>query len=270
MKYEPIKASLGKIFNRHPFLRILFYRLLHILLLRSWHIRKHLKQIVPLIDKDAHILDAGAGFGQYTYYLSRFSDQWSIKAVDINPIQVKESNRFFNSINLSHRVKFEVADLTHFSEENTYQLIISVDVMEHIEEDTRVFQNLYNSLKKGGFLLISTPSDKGGSDAHSHEDVSFIEEHVRNGYSIEDITSKLQKAGFTKITCKYQYGIPGSLAWHLSMKYPIILLNISKIFFIILPFYYGLLMPICLLLNFLDVRISHTSGTGLIVIAKKD
>ena len=50
---------------------------------------------------------------------------------------------------------------------NIYNIILSVDVMEHIEEDVLVFQNFYKSLKNNGVLLISTPSDKGGSDVHN-------------------------------------------------------------------------------------------------------
>ena len=41
------------------------------------------------------------------------------------------------------------------------------------------------------YLLISTPSDKGGSDVHNDDEESFIDEHVRDGYSIKDITEKL-------------------------------------------------------------------------------
>ena len=80
------------------------------------------------------------------------------------------------------------ADLTTLADKNTYNIILSVDVMEHIEEDVKVFRNFYNSLQENGILLISTPSDKGGSDVHSDEEESFIDEHVRDGYSIQDIS----------------------------------------------------------------------------------
>ena len=46
MQYDPIKRKLGKVFNTTPSMRKLFYRLLDILLLRSWHIRKVIKQWV--------------------------------------------------------------------------------------------------------------------------------------------------------------------------------------------------------------------------------
>jgi hypothetical protein len=127
-------------------------------------------------------------------------------------------------------------------------------------------------MKENGMLLISTPSDQGGSDAHDHEgdEVSgFIDEHVRDGYNIEEIKEKLRSAGFREIYARYQYGKPGSLSWRLSMKYPIKLLGVSKIFFVVLPFYYLLTFPVSALLNWLDLKIEHRTGTGLIVTAFK-
>ena len=65
------------------------------------------------------------------------------------------------------------------------------------------------SLKKGGRVIISTPSDKGGSDVHHDHDESFIDEHVRDGYGIDEIDNKLKDAGFNKVVAKYTYGRPG-------------------------------------------------------------
>ncbi len=111
-----------------------------------------------------------------------------------------------------------------------YDIILSVDVMEHIEEDELVFRNFYRALKPGGIILISTPSDKGGSDVHNDEEQSFIDEHVRDGYSIDEISQKLTHAGFNNIKASYTYGKPGNISWRLSMKYPVEMLNISKAF----------------------------------------
>jgi SAM-dependent methyltransferase len=108
--------------------------------------------------------------------------------------------------------------------------------MEHIEEDILVFKNFYRSLKNNGILLISTPSDKGGSDVHGNQKESFIDEHVRDGYGIKDLTGKLLLAGFKTVEACYTYGKPGNISWRLSMKYPIKMLNASYLFFLLLPF----------------------------------
>jgi hypothetical protein len=141
--------------------------------------------------------------------------------------------------------------------------------MEHIEEDVQVFRNFYNSLQNNGILLISTPSDQGGSDVHGEEEESFIDEHVRDGYSIKDITEKLTAAGFRNIETSYTYGTPGNLSWRLSMKYPIKMLNFSYLFFLVLPFYYLIVFPVSVILNFFDLYMTHETGTGLLVTARK-
>jgi len=269
MQYDNIKQSLGNVFNRHPFLRKCFYGMLDLLLLRAWHVKKELRRIRRILPADARILDAGAGFGQYAYYMSLLCRGWQIKAVDVKSEQVNDSNLFFAKIGRSDRVRFETADLTEFDDPNQYHLAISVDVMEHILDDTTVFHNIFTSLKPGGILLISTPSDKGGSDACAHHG-SFIDEHVRNGYNIEEITSKLTDAGFSEVEAQYTYGRPGHISWLLSMKYPMLMLRVSKLFFILLPFYYMVVFPFCLLLNWRDVAAEHKSGTGLKVKARKN
>ncbi len=269
MQYDPIKRSLGTIFNKTPLFRKIFYHLLDILLLRAWYIKREIKKWQKNSPQNSKILDAGAGFGQYVYFLASLNSTYKIQAVDVKEEQVADCNQFFEKIGKKNQVHFEVADLTEFQEQEAFDLIISVDVMEHIAEDVQVFKNFHFSMKKNAMLLISTPSDKGGSDVHSEEEHSFIDEHVRDGYNIADIESKLKSAGFSKVEAKYSYGKSGSLAWKLSMKIPITLLNITKLFFILLPIYYLLVFPFCLLLNNLDLNGEHSEGTGLIVKAWK-
>jgi 2-polyprenyl-3-methyl-5-hydroxy-6-metoxy-1,4-benzoquinol methylase len=269
MKYDPIKKSLGKVFNKTPFLRKLFYHLLNLLLLRSWHIRKELRKVKKTMSDSPEILDAGSGFGQYVYTMTLQFPDSNITAVDVKQEQIDDCNLFFEKIGKSKRVRFEYADLTKYIKPDFYNLALSVDVMEHIEEDVTVFKNLANSLKKGGILLISTPSDQGGSDVHDDDDESFIEEHVRDGYAISDIEKKLKIAGFSVIESKYSYGLPGKISWKLSMKWPILMANTSKFLFILLPFYYLVAYPIAFILNIIDVHTKHKTGTGLIVKAIK-
>lgn len=274
MQYDPIKKSLGVVFNRTPWLRKCFYRLLDILLLRTWHVKKAFRQWAVEFKGAAQLLDAGSGFGQYTYFMAKFNRKWQVKGVDVKEEQVNDCNQFFSRAGLPN-AHFEVGDLSRLNESAAYDFILSVDVMEHIEEDVKVFENFHTALREKGMLLISTPSDKGGSDVHEHDhhhndgSDSFIDEHVRDGYNIEAIQQKLKKAGFNRTEAAYAYGWPGKLSWRLSMKYPIQLLNTTRLFFILLPFYYLITFPFALLLNVLDVNIRHREGTGLIVKAWK-
>ncbi len=269
MKYEPIKQFLGTLFNRQPVLRIAFYKLMNLLLLRTWHVKKVIRSWSKKQGENAHILDAGAGFGQYSYFISSLSKNYKITGIDILSEQIQDCNAFFSKINRNDRVQFYEYDITQFQNPDTYNLIAAVEVREHIEDDVKVFRNFCQSLQKDGMLVISTPSDQGGSEVHDNDDESFIAEHVRPGYNKEELEHKLKTAGFHNITIYYSYGKPGKLAWKLSMKYPIIMLNKSKLFFLILPFYYIFTYPVAYILNHRDVQSNHRTGTGLIAIAYK-
>jgi SAM-dependent methyltransferase len=268
VKYDPIKGTVGRVVRHNIQLRKLLYKLLGLMFLREWHVKRELRSIF----RDAtplRILDAGAGFGQYSYYCAKRFPAASIYAVDIKGEQVEDCTRFFKSARLEN-VRFAVEDLTRIEHTDEFDLAISVDVMEHIPEDLTVLRNLHRSLRRGGTLLINTPSNLGGSDARSPEDKSFIEEHARTGYSVEEIRGKLESAGFTVERIAFTYGPCGSVAWRLGIKYPMVMLNTSRLLFLLLPFYYLLTLPFTLLLMYLDYAMINKTGSGLLVIAKKN
>lgn len=271
MQYDPVKRRLGAVFNRSPFLRKVFYRLLDLLLLRAWHVHKELRaweRTLPRPAVPASVYDAGAGFGQYSHWIASRHPDWPVLALDVKAEQVADCNDFFRRIGRPN-VRFEVGDVTKHVVPNAYDLVVCVDVMEHIEEDEKAMANYAASLKPGGMLIISTPSDQGGSDVHGEGESSFIEEHVRDGYNIRDIEAKLLRNGFSRVEARYSYGTPGKISWRLSMKWPLMMLNASKLCFLVLPFYYAVAYPVAYALNWADVSIAHPTGTGLIVKAWK-
>lgn len=268
MHYDPIKKSIGNVVRDNVVLRTLLYKLLGLMFLREWHVKRELRAILTHHPQFTRIFDAGSGFGQYSYYVAKRFPHISIHAVDVKAEQIEDCRKFFSKANITN-VQFSVEDLTEPKHENEFDLIMSVDVMEHIPDDIDVFQNLYKALKPGGLVLVNTPSNVGGSDAESPEDESFIGEHARNGYGVEEIRTKLESGGFSVEQIKFTYGHWGSLAWQWGIKYPMQMLHLSKLLFFLLPFYYMLTLPFTLLLMYLDYAMTNTTGTGLLVIAKK-
>jgi len=269
MHYDPIKNVFASLIKKYPFLRITFYKLLDIFFLRSWYVRRELMKLRKAFGaKTIEIYDAGTGFGQYSYFMSKKLNPTNIFSVDIKEDWIKDAEDFFSQIKTQH-IKFKTEDLLQINHENRFDLILCVDVMEHIHDDIKVFSNFYRALKSGGFLLINTPSIYGGSDVHSNEDESFIGEHARVGYSQEDLENKLHPLGFMTYKCQYTYGFWGDKSWRLGIKYPMILLNFSKLFFIILPIYYLITFPFTLLLMILDYNTKNKIGSGINFIAQK-
>ncbi|HOU96342.1 MAG TPA: class I SAM-dependent methyltransferase [Bacteroidales bacterium] len=269
MQFEPLKEQAGRYLRKSGILRKIFYSGLNLLFLRSWHLHKALRSLRKTLPKDASVLDAGSGLGQHSWYMAKKNKGWKIKGIDIIKQQADDCNMFFGSEGMVGRVHFETGDLAALNEREAFNLIISVDVMEHIENDRQVFRNFWSALKPDGIVLITTPSNIDNSGKTGTNAASFVSEHVRSGYGIDEIAEKLNEAGFSKLGIKYTYGWPGHISWLLSIKYPAVMIEKSKFFFIILPFYYIPVLPIALILNIFDTCIDHKTGTGLLITAYK-
>ena len=270
MYYDPIKNIFANTIRKFPFLRILFYKILDLMFLRSWFVRRELRELRRQFSgKSISIYDAGSGFGQYTYFMSKRMNPCQILSVDVKENWINDCRHFFKQRKINN-VSFDVEDLTSINHQSNFDLIVCVDVMEHINEDVTVFRNFYESLTSGGFLLINSPSIFGGSDVHEDDEESFISEHARDGYSKEDLESKLHPLGFSTYKCRYTYGFWGDKAWRLGIKYPMLLLNISKIFLLILPIYYLMTIPFTLMMMYLDFTKVSKTGSGINFIAKKN
>ena len=269
MHYDPIKNVFAKFVDKNIFLRKIFFKFLNLFFLRQWYVQRELKNLFSASKTDIKMLDAGTGFGQYSYFCLKNFPSFKIHSTDIEMKHVEASEYFFSRTEFKNRINFKIDDLTKINFENEFDFILSVDVMEHIKEDELVFKNFYRALKQNGTLLVNTPSVYGGSDTDDESEESFIGEHARNGYSVEDISQKLKGAGFKIEKIKFTYGKIGMASWRLAIKIPMMMLNASKIFFLILPFYYLATFWFALILMFADYKSENKIGAGLLVIARK-
>ncbi|HPI38556.1 MAG TPA: methyltransferase domain-containing protein [Ignavibacteriaceae bacterium] len=268
MHYDPVKDVFASAIKKNPSLRILFYKLLDMMFLRSWYVRRELKAIRIKLNGKLNIYDAGTGYGQYSYFMAKKLQPNKIYAVDVKENWIKDCETFFKAKGFKE-VAFGIEDLTEIKHKEQFDLIVCVDVMEHIVEDVKVFSNYYNALKTGGVLLINTPSIFGGSDVHDDDDESFVGEHARDGYSFEDLRDKLSPLGFHNFKHKYSYGYWGDKAWRLGIKYPMLALNKSKVLLLLLPFYYLVTLIPVLILMFVDYNSNNKVGSGITFIAEK-
>lgn len=271
MFYDPIKDRLGSAFSTHPVLQKTFYTMLNVVFLRAWYVRRELRRLVTSFpgNQTVNVLDAGTGFGQYAYFLAHEFPNVEVLAVDVKEDYLENAERFIGRTPERDRVRFAKIDLTVLDISERFDLILSVDVMEHIEEDRAVFRNFERVLNPGGYVVINTPSDLGGSDVGGVEDESFIEEHVRPGYNREELSAKLRESGLNTVRAIYTYGRYGSKAWRLLIKWPMQMLERNRASFAVLPFYYLAAFPVGTALNALDVRDENQEGTGLLVVAQK-
>jgi 2-polyprenyl-3-methyl-5-hydroxy-6-metoxy-1,4-benzoquinol methylase len=274
MDYDPVKDRLGGFFWRRPARTRLFFKGLDLVFLRSWYVRRRLRALLDEMPRDraVRVLDAGTGFGQYAWWLVSTFPNVEVTAVDVKEEYLRRARGFIEGTRHAGRVRFDVRDLTQpppASERGAYDLVLSVDVMEHIEDDRAVFRGFAEVLREGGHALVNTPSDLGGSGVTEEGGESFIGEHVREGYAYEELREKLETAGLRVVGHEYTYGPAGSLAWRLLIKGPIRALNRSWAFAPLVALYYLPALPVGLALNAVDLAGRHRRGTGHLMVARK-
>jgi len=97
-----------------------------------------------------HILEIGCGHGDVTReYIA--PNCASVVATDI-------VNRF-RAEETSGNISFQLEDALDLSfPEETFDGVISIDVIEHVEDDTRFIRESMRVLKEGGTLFFATPN----------------------------------------------------------------------------------------------------------------
>lgn len=270
ISYDQVKDPLAGVIRHSAILRRLFYLVLDLLFLRSWYIRKFLRSYGDKRDhKNWALLDAGCGFGQYDrFILDRFKSV-SITAVDVKESYLNDCRSYFSRTGRGDRIRLEKADLLTLDRKELFDMVLCVDVLEHIEEDLKALENLRESLKPGGVILIHSPSHLSAEDADDEEG-SFVDEHARSGYSRSELTGKLQTAGFEPIEAGYTYGRWGHLSWVWIVKWPMLLLNrVGLAGGLLLIPYYLVTLPIGLLLNRMDMIGLNQKGTGIYAVGRR-
>ena len=221
--------------------------------LRASYFRKIIRQF-----RFKRIMDAGCGIGLYSFYLGKKYPRAMIDACDSNIDYIDAGNRLLSQLKLSN-VKMFQANLSQLSEVNRYDLVISIDTLEHITDDGQVLTNFYRALKDGGILYINTPHRRHGK-RYLRSLRYEGKDHVRAGYTEQELTKLLQDSGFKVNTVRKVWGFWGEwceeLYWLTILRLP-------------LPFA-GLLFPLLSVISLLDTVARNSKGYGLLVITQKE
>ena len=197
------------------------------------------------------VLEIGSGVGNITKFLL---DRELIIATDV---ELKYLALLKNTFGKYKKFVIEHLDLSG-SEMERYQSyhidsVLCFNVLEHIEQDEKALENIYNLLEPRGRLLLLVPSHPwlyGSLDQH-------LGHHRR--YRKKELKNKLEAMGFKVIFLKYFNRI-GILGWFLNSK----ILRRKR-----LPSFqlriYNLLVP----LFKLEKIFPFPFGTSLLVVAEK-
>ncbi len=258
MEYEPLKRVLNSAISRVPFLRRILYLLMDALILRQWYVKREIKKIMnerPV----ARFYDSGAGLCQYSHFILKNYKDVEILSVDLKEEMLISFSEYVTPCE-QKRVKTVKADLQDYIPADEQDLIVAVDILEHIEDDTAVLANFRKSISERGYLIISTP--------HSSKEAGFTSEHYREGYSRNHLEKKLASTGWEIREFYYSYGFWGNVAWYLTMRFPLSVVNRFKPLIILLPLYYLLVyLPVFLMMT-RDYKGNNKKGKGIVVVAR--
>jgi len=102
------------------------------------------------------------------------------------------------------KVKFLEHDITRGPLPYVYDYIVCIDVIEHIEQDELAIKNIFQSLKKSGTLILSTPnrlSRYRKSEDHIRE---YNSDELKKLLQSQFSDVKLMGYGWTNIETNYE------------------------------------------------------------------
>ena len=118
---------------------------------------------------DLKVLDAACGEGYGAYLLAGSAAE--VVGVDLSEVAVAHAISRYSA---AENLYFEVADVTQLDfSENTFDLIVSFETLEHLEAQEQMLDEFRRVLKPNGKLVISSPdkaiyTDRMGTDNEFH------------------------------------------------------------------------------------------------------
>ncbi len=151
------------------------------------HLRKLLEHATATPARVENILNAGAGEGLYSFLLLAVPGVKQVLELDADYLRYARNAH-------SPKQRFLAASLTNVPlRDKTVDLILCSEVLEHIHADDTAISELARVLSPGGWLLISVPTPPA----------LFDPAHVREGYSLDDLSKSLVRNGLEIIAVRF-------------------------------------------------------------------
>ncbi len=160
-----------------------FYRIEN----KHWWFQSRREIILRLINKyyskkaDCKVLDIGCGTGSMLNYLFSYGE---VQGIDCSKKAIDYSKK------KSPNAKVSIGSLPYDLPREKFDLILSLEVLEHVDKDDEALKSINNILKPEGTFILTVPANQFLFSAHDR-----INLHKRR-YSLKELKLKLEKAGF--------------------------------------------------------------------------
>jgi len=181
-------------------------------LIRFFINRRYIKKYAN--GETLRILEIGSNNGAFCFWLSR-NTKHKVVALDIDRDFIHDCENIKQILNRNN-LSFICTDATNgFTDSNTFDMIFSAHVLEHILNDQVALNNALENLKPGGVLILQVPY---GHPQKAPSRKAAENGHVRDGYTESDLRRKLEYAGFETICATGSVGRIGRFAYLLERK----------------------------------------------------
>jgi SAM-dependent methyltransferase len=170
-------------------------------------LRIRLRRVLPrTAGQYRSILDAGCGAGVFSFELAKRHPEAQVLGIDSDPELVAGANEIARRAGLAN-CRFAEGDVTKLDFDAEFDLVVSVDNLEHVEDDVTAMRGLLRALRPGGRLVAHVPGYERRWLVVGRRVNFDVPGHVRPGYTAEELAKKLTEAGFDVGDPCYTYGI---------------------------------------------------------------
>ncbi len=152
--------------------------------------------VLPLIQKNKprKILDVGSGAGTLSLYLGGLG--YRVVAVEPSKTATIIAEKSAEKLRLEDKVKFFNCRFEDFRYRYSFDLVLCLEVLEHCFDDSGVLSKIYDNLRSGGKLVLSTPLKSAplvrlGLVSEFDKKVGHLRRYVK-----DEVFAKLKNAGF--------------------------------------------------------------------------
>lgn len=156
---------------------------------------------LPAELKGKRCLEVGCARGTVSYFLRSAGGSWF--HTDTDRANVSGTHALLKD-GVVVQVPVDALPFPHHS----FDLVVSLDYLEHVQDDGKAISELWRVLKPGGRLLLSTPTT--GPRLLLNRVKPWIGltldqyGHVREGYELKQLSARLQSEGYdVRSSCTY-------------------------------------------------------------------
>jgi SAM-dependent methyltransferase len=212
---------------------------------------------------DLSFLDAGFGRGEHLHWLEQNTQNCLFVGYDLGSTD-SYLNNFAQAQGRLKLSDLHKQDLKTMSDQDRFDVIFTIDVLEHIPENQIVIENLYRALKPSGILYLALPYDDPQVDyilprRWLQRFISWADdEHIGEMRSLAEMLSVLTNTGFSVMEAQYTFAKPTRLLWEIQQ----VLIGRS------LPIHHAL-CPLFNLIAMLEFLLPKPSAGNLRIVARK-